>query len=131
MHEVEEVIGLHAVLGHQSAHRGAVAFVIVLLQPERVLLADLEVIRDVVADALVDLLPEIDVMRVEGVVEVEHPGVDLIDGTRARAGREVHGGWRFTDVRASPSRGKGRAKGPRKRPPPMLVKSWLELSTVK
>ena len=37
VHEVEEVVGLHAVLGHQPAHRGAVALVVVLLQPERLL----------------------------------------------------------------------------------------------
>jgi len=37
MHEIEEIAGLHAVLGHQPAHRGAVALVIVLLYPERLL----------------------------------------------------------------------------------------------
>src|SRR6266581_8733426 len=77
VHEVEEVVGLHAMLGHQPTHRGAVALVIVLLQQERIVVADLEELGDVVADALVDLLPEIDMMRIERVVEIEHPGFDL------------------------------------------------------
>ena len=84
MHEIEEVVGLHAVLGHQPAHRGAVALVIVLLQPECFLVGDLEEVRDVVADALVHLLPEIDVVRIERVVEIEHPGLDVAEGARRR-----------------------------------------------
>jgi hypothetical protein len=75
--EVEKIVGLHAVLGHQPAHRGAVAPVIVLLQPERLVVADIQKPRDVVADAPVDLLPEIEVMRIERVVEIEDPGGDL------------------------------------------------------
>ena len=86
VHEIEEVVGRHAVLGHQPAHRGAVAFVIVLLQPERLVVWDLEEVGDVVADALVHLLPEIDVMRVKRVVEIEHPGLDMVEGTRRGAG---------------------------------------------
>src|SRR5262245_52750903 len=86
VHEIEEVVRLHAVLGHQPAHRGAVALVIVLLQPERLLMADLEKLRDVAADALVHLLPQVDVMRIERVVEVEHPGVDVGKGTGNGAG---------------------------------------------
>src|SRR5262249_45965083 len=75
------------VLGHQAAHRGAVALVVILLQPEGVLPADLEIVRDVVADALVDLLPKIDMMRIERVVEIEHPGVDPVERARGRARR--------------------------------------------
>ena len=45
VHELEEVVGLHAVLGHQPAHGGAVALVIVLLDPERLVLGDLQEIR--------------------------------------------------------------------------------------
>ena len=87
MHVVEVVVRLHAVLDHQAAHRGAVALVVVLLQPERLLVGDLEEVRDVVADAAVDLLPEIDVMRIERVVEVEHPGLDMVEDARDAAGR--------------------------------------------
>src|SRR5712691_7114937 len=50
----------------------------------RIVVADLEELGDVVADALVDLLPEIDMMWIECVVEVEHPGFDL--GEAAGAG---------------------------------------------
>ena len=81
------VVRVHAVLGHQPAHRGAVALVIVLLHPERLVLADLEEVRDEGADAVVDLLPEIEVMRIERVVEIEHPGLDMGEARgAARAG---------------------------------------------
>ena len=40
MHDFQIIIGLHAVLDHQSAHRGAVAPVIVFLQTERLVLGD-------------------------------------------------------------------------------------------
>jgi hypothetical protein len=76
MHIVEKFVGAHAVLGHQSAHRRAVALVIILLDAERVLMRNLEVVGDIVADALVDLLPQIEMMRIERVVEIEHPGLD-------------------------------------------------------
>src|SRR6266566_3547163 len=47
------------------------------LDPERLLGTDLEKIRDEIPDAGIDLLPQIQVMRVERVVEIEHPGLDL------------------------------------------------------
>src|SRR5882724_4042768 len=75
--EVEEIVGLEAVLVHQPAHRGTVALVVVLLYPERLIASDVEEARDVVADAIVDLLPQIEVVRVERIVEVENPGLDL------------------------------------------------------
>src|SRR4051812_4377651 len=74
--ELQEVVGLHAMLGHEPAHRGAIALVVVLLDAKRLVLADLEEIRDERADAVVDLLPEIEVVRIERVVEIEHPGFD-------------------------------------------------------
>ena len=45
--ELQVVVRLDAVLGHQPAHGGAVALVIVLLHPEGVLLRHLQEIRDV------------------------------------------------------------------------------------
>ena len=86
MHEIEEVVRRHAMLGHQPAHRGAVALVIVLLQPECLIVGDLEEVGDIVADALVHLRPEIDVMRVKRVVEVEYPGLDMVEGARRKVG---------------------------------------------
>ena len=79
VHELQEIVGLHAVLGHQPAHRGAVALVVILLDLERLVLADLQVIRHERADALVDLLPQIEMMRIKRVVEIEHPGLDRIE----------------------------------------------------
>ena len=93
VHVVEEIVRLHPVLGHHPAHRGAVALVIILLLAEGFVVADLEEIRDVVADALIDLLPQVHVMRIERVVEIEHPGLDMAEGARggARAVRVMGG----------------------------------------
>ncbi len=92
VHVAQELVGLHAVLGHQAAHRGAVALVVVLLQLERGVAVELEEIHDVAADALVHLLPQVQMMRIKRVVEVEDPGLDV--GELARAERKdggVHG----------------------------------------
>ena len=87
VHEVEIVVGLHAVLGHQPAHGGAVALVIVLLHAEGLVVRHFQKIGDVVADALVHLLPEIEMMRIERVVEIEHPGLDVAEAARRLSGR--------------------------------------------
>ena len=80
VHIGEVVVGLHAMLGHHAAHAGAVAAVIVLLDHPRFLGGNLQKGADELADPRVDLLPQIDVMRVQRVVEVEHPGVDMAEG---------------------------------------------------
>jgi hypothetical protein len=91
MHEFQEVVGLHVVLGHQPAHGGAVALVIVLLHAERVMLGDAEELRHEAADAIVDLLPEIEIVRIERVVEVEHPGFDGVEAaSNTVGGRHAH-----------------------------------------
>src|SRR5947207_10976636 len=82
VHEIEKVVGFHAVLGHQPPHRGAVTPVVILLQAESLFLRDLKVSRDVVANALVHLLPQVEVMRIERVVEVEDPGLHMSEGAR-------------------------------------------------
>src|ERR1700753_812682 len=81
VHKAEEIIGADAVLGHHAAHGGAVAAVIVLLDPPCLFRRDIEVVADKRADPRIDLLPQIDVMRIERVVEIEHPGVDVVEAT--------------------------------------------------
>src|SRR3974390_1330849 len=76
---------MQAMLGHQPAHGGAIALVILLLDAERLVLRHLEERGDIAADPLIDLLPEIEVMRIERVVEIEHPGLDLLKSTRCGA----------------------------------------------
>ena len=85
VHIGEIVVGAHAVLGHHAAHGGAVAAVIVLLDHAGFFRRDLQTGADELADPRVDLLPQIDVMRIQRVVEIEHPGVDMGEG----AGRFV------------------------------------------
>ena len=82
--EVEKLVRIEPVLGHQAAHRRAIALVIILLDAERVLARHLEIGRDELADALVDLVLEIEMMRVERVVEIEHPGLDPGEVTELR-----------------------------------------------
>src|SRR5262249_60408922 len=89
MDENEVVVASHAVIGYQAADRCHLGVVIVLLQPEHLFLADLEEVRDVSADALVHLLPEVHVMRVERVVEIKDPGLDVIE--RAGQGMRLRG----------------------------------------
>ncbi len=91
VHEVEIVVGTHAVFGHHPAHGRAVAFVIVLLQTERLVLRNLQEIRDVGADAIIHLLPEIEVMRIKRVVEIEDPGLDIAETARRLSGQCWHG----------------------------------------
>ena len=103
----EIIVRIEAVLGHQAAHRRAVAQVIVLLHQERLVMRDLEEFGDIIANAVVDLLPQ-HVMRVERVVEIEHPGVDMAEP--ARLALQNHGslnrttvaGWPPTSMAAKP-----------------------------
>src|SRR6266436_3613537 len=47
------------------------------LRPARCLRGYFEPGADELTDPCVDLMPQIDVMRIERVVEVEHPGIDV------------------------------------------------------
>jgi hypothetical protein len=50
-------------------------------------MGDFQEIRDVVADAFVHLLPEIDVVRLKRVFEIEDPGLDVLEAPRAPVAR--------------------------------------------
>ena len=89
VHVFEIVVRIEPVLGHQAAHGGAVTLVIILLHPERLVLRHFEEFGDIGADAVVDLLPE-QMMRIERVVEIEHPGIDLAETTRLGTGSFRH-----------------------------------------
>src|SRR5579871_4877138 len=113
MHEVEKIVGLHAVLSHQPAHRGAVAPVVVLLQPKGFAVRNLEVVRDVVPNALVHLLPEVEVVGIERVVEIEDPGLDVVESALCAVSggrfchypgvRRRHAGKGAADTRSGPA----------------------------
>src|SRR5215468_6528414 len=86
MHDLEKLVGVETVLLHQATKRCAVAAIIVLLKPKRLLVRDFQEIDDVIANANVDLLPQIEMMRVKRVVEIEDPCLDGFEicGSRAR-----------------------------------------------
>ena len=48
-------------------------------------MADFEELRDVVADALIDLLPQVEVMGIKRVVEIENPRLHMTEGARRAA----------------------------------------------
>src|SRR5436189_4786354 len=84
MHIGEKVVSVHAVFAHHAAHGGAITPVIVLLDPTGFLCGHPEEGADELANSRIDLMPKIDVMRIQRVVEVEHPCVDI--GKEARGG---------------------------------------------
>ncbi len=98
MDVIEVVVRIHAVLDHHASHRGAIAPVKILLLAKRIVVSSAQEFCDVDANAVVDLLPQIEVMRIERVVEVEDPRLDVRKGARRggsvrvrRRGRD-HGG---------------------------------------
>src|SRR5258707_9713994 len=80
MDEVEEGAGRDAVMVHQPAQGRAVPAEIVLLQPLGLRRVDLQQVADEGADALVDLVEQVARGRVERVVEIEDPAVDVVHG---------------------------------------------------
>ncbi len=99
VHDFQKFVGIETMLLHQAAQAGAVTQVIILLQPERFVVGDLKKTGDEVADAHIDLLPEIEVMRIERVVEVEDPSLDLVEAAdgaliHVAATRCCHTSWR-------------------------------------
>src|SRR5262245_20673961 len=82
VHELEIIIGLQTMFGHETAHRRSIAFVIFLLQAKSLVFRYLQKIRNISAYAFINLLPQIEVMWVERVVEIEHPGFDMAETAR-------------------------------------------------
>ena len=87
VHVVEKGCGVHIVLEHEAAQSGAVLAEVALLQLVGLLPINVEGGGNVVADALAHLVEEVRTRRIEGVVEVEYPGVDVseVGGARCRA----------------------------------------------
>src|SRR5947209_18739439 len=110
VNEIEKIVRLHSVQRHEASHRGAEAVVIILLQPERLLLRDFKEVCDVVPNALVHLLPQVHMMGIKRVVEIEHPGLDMAE----RAGLADGGGahsitWPAVTLRSGRSKARIRS----------------------
>ena len=91
MGEVEEVSGVDAVFLHQPLQRRAVALVIIFLQRPRRHAVEAEQLRQEERDALVDLRPDLRLMRIERVVEVEDPMVDMAESVHVGQEWQVGG----------------------------------------
>src|SRR5262249_45494936 len=85
MNEKRGDIGGHAALWRSAAARRAQVLLVIFLQAECLLGSDLEIARDVVAYALVDLLPQVEVMGIKRVVEIENPRLHMTEGARRAA----------------------------------------------
>ena len=77
MDEIEEILGLDVMLDHQPAQCRAVFVEHRLLDEPRFGLVDVEQLRHEGADPDVDLVEQPAARRIERVVEIEHPGVDM------------------------------------------------------
>ena len=84
VHHFQKFVRIEPVLFHQSAQARAVAAIIILLHAKCFVGRDLQEVGDVIADALIDLMPEIEVMRIKRVVEIEHPGFDRAEAAHRR-----------------------------------------------
>ena len=65
------------VLAHQTLQRRAVAMIVVFLKRTRRKPVEAEQLRHEQRDPRVDLRPDTRLVRIQRVVEVEHPGVDM------------------------------------------------------
>src|SRR3546814_15584075 len=75
---------------HQPRKRGAVRVEVILLYAPRLHPVAVQKIGDEPAHALVDLREDIGLGRIERVVEVEYPRIDMVE--RKRGGSGWHGG---------------------------------------
>ena len=78
MDEIEKVVRIDVMLRHQPGERGAMAKEIGLLDPPRLPPVSAEKPGDIVRHLGVDLREEIGARRVEGVVQIEDPGADMV-----------------------------------------------------
>ena len=77
VHLVEELARVHAVVGHQAGQGGAVLVVVALLQRAGLDRPQADAALDEGLHAVVDQGEQVALGRIEGVVEVEDPGVDM------------------------------------------------------
>ena len=73
MRGFEEVMRIDAVMAHQAGQRRAVVEIVFLLQRPRLVVIEPKKLGDIGRHVLVDLGEEIDMMRIERVVEIEYP----------------------------------------------------------
>ncbi len=88
----EEVVRIDVMFRHQPGQRRAVAVEIVLLQPARLVPRQLQQPRDIIGHPLVDLREQVRARRIERVVQIEDPGVDMGERRQHRRASRRGGG---------------------------------------
>ncbi len=74
---VEKDGGIDLMLGHQPGQRGAVRMEIALLDAECLFAVHAQQVADEGGHALVDMREQIGARRIERIVQIEDPGVDM------------------------------------------------------
>ena len=98
------------------------------LQPECLLAGDLEEICNVVADALVHLLPEVQVMGIKRIVEIEDPGLDMSESAGGARRWRAHGEMACSRMTLRNSRSKGKITAPALAAIPAIMRKKVSLS---
>ena len=80
--EIEKVVRVDVVLVDERPERRSVAVIEIFLQRPGGETVEAEEFRDVEGDPLVDLRPDPRIVRIEGVVEIEDPGVHVAEAAR-------------------------------------------------
>ncbi len=78
----QKSLGVDAVVPHQPRHRRAMVVEILLLHAPRLDRVDIEQPHDEGAHALVDQVEQLRRRRIERVVEIEDPAVDMVEARR-------------------------------------------------
>ena len=88
MHEGQKRLRIDLMLQHQPAQRRAVTMIIMFLQRAQRQGVEAKQAHHEQRDARVDFRPKIRCLRIERIVEIEHPCVDLRK-TRCEIGHRV------------------------------------------
>jgi len=75
----KKVVGIDVVLDHQAAQGRAVLPVVGFLDRAGIVVGDIQDPRHIFADLAVNLRKQVRVPRIKRVVEVEHPGLDILE----------------------------------------------------
>src|SRR5690606_31855672 len=106
VHLGQEVVRVDLIVQHQPGQGGAVVVQITLLHAQGLARRQARGAHHILVDALLDLRQELAFRRVEGVVEVEHPGPHVaqvgadLGARRERPARSVCRHFAFTRVPA-------------------------------
>ena len=87
MDEAEKIMGIDIVMVHQATERGAVVAEILLLDAPGLPGIDIEQPGNKSTDTLIDLIEQVETRRIDSFVEIEDPGLDMVEVCKAHVSR--------------------------------------------